>query len=420
MIRIGNFDIETDSEHGYGSFSTTGVADREIISLTIKIFNSKNIYCLGLKEYKTENPEVLKMIEEGYKVKYIQCDSEVQLLMTFIDLWRHLQLDCIVGWNIEGYDIPFLIQRICMVLSDHHAKRLSPFGIINKRDFVAFGENQTSYKIEGIPVIDSMLLYKKLLIGTKESYSLDYTAKDVLGLSKLDYSEYKTLANLYKKNFNKFMDYNIIDVVRVEQIDQYTGYMNLMFTMMYYALANYTDVFGTIKVWDTVIHNYLLDRKIAVKGNSFAHKSGQIAGGFVKDVHVGRHDAIMSFDFTSLYPHLTMMCNMSPDTVLGSYDPIASLPVDSGDGRIPDPVKAIMNGILDDQREEMVKSNVTISGKGIVFSKSKVGFIPAIMKDMFNQRKVFSKKESEFEEQLAKIEEEMHSRGMKKVGDEWI
>lgn len=421
ILKIFNFDIETDSEHGYGSFGSTGRADREIISITIKLFGEKTIYVLGRKPYETKEPELLKLIEQGYVIKYKKCDSEYQLLRLFLEIWKNLKPDVVVGWNIEGYDIPFIIQRIVEVIGENHAKKLSPFGIINTKDYIMYGRTQTRYTIAGVPIIDSMRLYEKMYMGKEESYSLAYISKKILGASKLDYSEYKSLANLYKQNHNKFIDYNIIDVLRVEQVDQYTGYMSLLFTMAYFALVNYSDIFGTIKVWDTMIHNYLLDRKIAVKGNStFGSKTGQIAGGFVKNVQVGRHDAVMSFDFTSLYPHLTMMSNISPDTMAGFHEHINKLPVDSGDSKIPEPVQEIMNGGLDSAYESMVKRNVTISGKGVVFSKDKVGFIPAIMKDLFNQRKVFSKKESENEELLAEIEAEMHRRGMKKVGDEWI
>ena len=409
LIKVGNFDIETDSQNGYGN---TQLADREIITITLKQLGDKVIHTLGYKDYEIKEPELLEMKMQGYKFIHHKCANERELLLTFISLWKDYAFDAVTGWNIEGFDIPYIIKRIIITLSEAHAKELSPFGILNKRSIEMYGKEQDLFDIVGIATLDYMQVYKKFSFTNEESYSLNYISGKVLNATKLDYSEYKTLARLYNENYNKFLDYNVIDVWRVEQINNYLDYLDLVYTIAYYAQVNYVDSFTTVRVWDVMIHNYLLDQNIAIPGGTSESKLGQIAGGFVKEPQIGKHAAAMSFDFTSLYPKLIEMLNISPDTLMGSFDPIKTEMSGSYSGILPPGPSKILNGELDQYRQDMIDNNVCISGRGNVFTRDKQGFIPALMSDLFKQRKQYTVLEEEQDELLAKINAELHKRNI--------
>ena len=195
MIRVGNVDIETDSQNGFGNIRE---ADREIVSITIKVLRENVVYVLGLKDYEPQEAEL-----KNYDIKYIKCANETELLLRFIRIWDHLELDALIGWNSKFFDIPYIMKRIIWNLSEEHTKKLSPFGIINKSEEIVFNKPNDCYEIVGIPHLDYIDVYKKFstpVNGKEESYALNYLSSKLLNLTKLDYSEYKTLARLYNGN----------------------------------------------------------------------------------------------------------------------------------------------------------------------------------------------------------------------------
>lgn len=401
-IRIGNLDIETDSQNGFGNIRA---ADRDIVSITIKVLREKDIYVLGFKKYETKEPELLGMIEKGYRIRYVQCDDEAELLSMFIKIWKRLDLDATMGWNSKMFDIPYIIKRIRYRLGNASAKSLSPFDRIDQDEVMVYGRVNDVFTIVGVPHLDYIEVYQKFSTpanGREESYTLNYISGKILKATKLDYSEYKTLAALYNENYNKFIDYNIIDVLRVEQLEEYLKYIELVFVIAYIAGVNYEDTFGTIRPWDVMIHNYLMDRKIAIPTKVTNFKERQIVGGHVKDPQVGRHEHVISFDFTSLYPHLIMAFNISPETLLGAFDLVA------GDQAID----RIIAGDLAAHVEDMIKNNVTVSGRGTVFSRDHQGFLPALMQELFGERKNYTAIEEAADEELAPVVTEMKRRGM--------
>lgn len=398
-LRIGNIDIETDSHNGYGDAQ---LANREIISLTIKMFRDNKIYVLGRKPYQTQHQE---LVNSNYEIKYLQCADEKQLLYGLISIWNKLKIDIITNWNGETFDIPYILKRIEQVLGEEHAKKLSPFGRIDKDSFSMYGRTIDKWDIVGIPNMDFMQVYKKFSFGNEENYKLETIAAKILKVGKLDYHEhgYKSLDDLYQRNHNMFIDYNIIDVLRVEQLDNFLKFLEQIIMIAHFAKVNFADTFGTLRTWDIMIHNYLMDQNIAIPQPLGAKKEKQIAGAFVKQPVPGRYPNVMSFDLTSLYPHLVMMYNISPETLLGKFDPIA-VGVQS--------VDKILDGELEQFVDKMVEHNVTVSGKGTVFSKDKIGFLPKLMQDLFQERKRFKKLMLSHEADAEAIKQELIRRGL--------
>jgi DNA polymerase elongation subunit (family B) len=398
LIRIFNTDIETDSQDGYGD---SQLANREIISITSKIFGDNNVYVVGRRPYETKEKELLELIAKGYKIHYRECKSEAELLNAFLKIYLFLSPDIITGWNVQLFDIPYIIKRMKR-LDENMPKKLSPFGQIFQSSVEIYGKQNDKFEILGVPTMDYMDMFKKFSFTNQESYSLNYISGEVLKATKLDYSQYGSLARLWVENHDMFIDYNIIDVIRVEQIDGVKKYFEQVFSITYESLVNYVDTLTTIRTWDILIHNYLMDRSFVVPTEVNNRQEGIIAGGYVKHPQIGKHRWVMSFDFRSLYPHLIMAFNISPETLRGQLDEII--------GEMA--VEKILDGGLDRFRELLLDKNLTVTGKGTLYTRDEQGFLPAIMETFFDRRLSYQDKEKTAEAYVQEINKELIKRGI--------
>lgn len=354
----------------------------------------------SLIKYKEVNGKFYVRVDEIF-------DTEEDVEMIDIETTDHFFSTMgIKTHNCKLYDIPYLMKRITAVLGEDETKRLSPFKIIKKTVVELYNKPNDVYTIVGVPTLDYMDTYKKFSFGNEESYTLNYISEKILSATKLDYSEYGSgatgMARLWRENHNKFIDYNIIDVVRVEQIDAVVKYLDAVFSIAYVAKSTYDDTYATIRTWDVMIHNLLFDRGIVVPFEVSNRKEKIIAGGYVKDPQIDKFDYLMSFDFKSLYPSLCMTFNISPETYMGKFGPIyGSLSVEK-----------ILNGDLEEYVQTFVDNNVSITGKGTVFSNESFGFVPELMSMGFNERTKFSKMEDEATKKLQEVKEEIKRRGI--------
>ena len=205
------------------------------------------------------------------------------------------------------------------VLGEDRAKEFSPWGNVSSRSVYSHGRPQQVYDIGGVSNLDYLQIYRKFTYTRQESYRLDHIASVELGAKKNE-NPYDTFKDWYTKDYQSFIDYNIVDVELVDRLEDKMKLLELLFTMAYEAKVNYEDVFGQVKYWDVLIHNYLKKRKIVIPQKSHTSKNDKYEGAYVKDPQVGQHKWVMSFDLNSLYPHLIMQYNMSPETlVTGDY-----------------------------------------------------------------------------------------------------
>lgn len=364
MISIVSLDIETDSEGGFPNMDT---ADKAVISLTVR--KKGKCVVLGLKPYTPKSEDVT----------YIHCRDEVDLLNKFLTIWQSKQYapDILTGWNVEMFDIPYLIKRITRVIGASAAKRMSPWGMIKEREVEMFGRKTIMYELAGINILDYMQLYKKFSFQMQESYKLDHIANIELGENKLDYSEYEGLHDLYVRNFELFIDYNIHDVVLVDKLEDKCKFIEQVLAIAYDGHVNLNDAFTSVRMWDIIIHNYLLNQGIVIPLQEKQEKDGTIVGAYVKDPQVGMHKWVVSFDLNSLYPHLIMQYNISPETYRGTID---GLTVDS-----------ILDGALKrpEIADRLIKNNVAIAATGCMFDRDFQGFLPQLMQSMYNDRVTF-------------------------------
>lgn len=363
LISVGNIDIEVSVTAGFPDIQA---AENPITLITISKNNIKYVY--GCKPFDNKEPNVI----------YHLCLSEIDLLQKFINKWTELDLDIITGWNVEFFDIPYIINRIVRLLGKEYAQRLSPWGILQNRTVETMGKEQQVYVPVGISTLDYLQLYKKFSYSQQESYKLDHIAQEELGEKKLEFKG--TLKDLENNDWDTYVKYNIHDVVLIEKLDQQMKLIDLVLAMAYDAGVTYQDTFTTVNLWDVIIHNYLMDRDTVIPPFKSKTLDRTIAGGYVKDPQVGMHNWVLSFDLTSLYPHIIMQYNISPETYVGKFSEVFT-------------VDDLLNGFMNDTRRQyLIDNNYTVAANMCMFTKDKEGFLPAIMSRMFNDRKRFKDK----------------------------
>ena len=361
-IRLVTVDIETRSENGFPDVET---ADQEILLITIQDYNTKEITTWGQGPFKVKQDNVY----------YIQFNNERDLLNSFMDWWMQNTPDVVTGWNIQLFDIPFIAKRVDRVLGEKLAKRLSPWGLVSQKEVYIKGRRQIFYDIGGITQLDYLDLYKKFTYTNQESYRLDHIANVELGQKKLDHSEFDTFKDFYTNGWQKFVEYNIIDVELVDRLEDKMKLIELALTMAYDAKVNYNDVFYQVRMWDTIIYNYLKKKGIVIPPKVSSNKDEKYAGAYVKEPIPGVYDWVVSFDLNSLYPHLIMQYNISPETLLDERHPTASV-----------------DKILGEQISFEMYKDYAVCANGAMFRKDKKGFLPELMEKMYGERVIFKKR----------------------------
>jgi len=362
MINVVTLDIECGGEDVVG-FPDVDKADQPITAITIH--SRGKTASFGIKYFKPTS-------ENSF---YLKCKDEYDLIQKFLQVWESdaWMPDIITGWNIEFFDIPYLINRIKALYNEREAKRLSPWKMLNEKIVEFRGKENRVYEIVGVSDLDYYRLYRKFSFGNQESYKLDYIAQIELGERKLDYSEYGSLNEFYKNNFQKYMEYNIHDVLLVQKLEDKLKFIEQVMAIAYDARVNYTDTMATVRPWDVIIHNYLLDQKIVIPQSKKQVFEGGLVGGYVKDPKIGLSKWVVSFDLNSLYPHLIMQYNISPETLTGKLGPSGG-------------VDWLLDGNF-----EYKDSNYAYAANGCTFKKDKQGFLPALMERMYDDRTKYKK-----------------------------
>jgi DNA polymerase elongation subunit (family B) len=361
-IKLITLDIETTAEYGFPDVET---CQEELLTITIQDYTTKKITTWGVK------PFVVKQ----QNVTYIRCLDELDLLNKFITYWENEPPEVLTGWNIQLFDIPYIAGRLRKVLGEKRMKRLSPWGLVTEKEVFIKGRQHKSIDIGGVTQLDYLDLYKKFTYTNQESYRLDHIANVELGQKKLDHSEFDTFQDFYTNGWQKFVEYNIIDVELVDRLEDKMKLIELALTMAYDAKVNYNDVFYQVRMWDTIIYNYLKKKGIVIPPKEQTDKDEKYAGAYVKEPTPGVYDWVVSFDLNSLYPHLIMQYNISPETILDERHPTASV-----------------DKILGEQISFEMYKDYAVCANGAMFRKDKKGFLPELMEKMYGERVIFKKR----------------------------
>ena len=369
-IKLVTLDIEVASEQGFPDVES---CTEEILAITIQDYTTKQIITWGVKPFDNKQSNVT----------YHTCYTEEKLLRSFIDYWMQDVPDVITGWNIQLYDIPYICKRLNRVLGEKLMKRFSPWGLVSEGEVHIMGRKHTTFDVGGVTQLDYLDLYKKFTYKAQESYRLDYIAKVELGQQKLDHSEFDTFKEFYTKGWQKFIEYNIIDVELVDRLEDKMKLIELALTMAYDAKVNYNDVFYQVRMWDTIIYNYLKKRNIVIPPKNRSEKNDKYAGAYVKEPIPGKYDWVVNFDLNSLYPHLIMQYNISPETLIEERHPTAT-------------VDKILNQEID------ISNDYATCANGAQYRKDVRGFLPELMDKMYGDRVIFKKKMIEAKKQYEK------------------
>ena len=372
QIKLITIDIEVSSEQGFPDVES---ASEEMLAITIQDYNTKKITTWGVKPF----------VNKQENVTYYHCPSEQELLSHFINYWMQDVPDVITGWNSELYDIPYLCKRLNRVLGEKMMKRMSPWGLVSEGETYIKGRKHTTFDLGGVTQLDYLNLYKKFTYKAQESYRLDYIASVELGQKKLDHSEFDTFKDFYTHGWQKFIEYNIVDVELVDRLEDKMKLIELALTMAYDAKVNYNYVFYQVRMWDNIIYNYLKKRNIVIPPKIRSDKNEKYAGAYVKEPIPGKYDWVVSFDLNSLYPHLIMQYNISPETLLEERHPTASV------DRI----------LKEEINFELFKDNA-VCPNGAMYRKDVRGFLPELMDKMYGDRVIFKKRMLQAKQQYEK------------------
>jgi len=359
QMKIYALDIEVQCENG---FPNVDEAAEEMLSITIKDMVTKKYYSWATREF-----------DAPAGVETFIFWTENEMLNHFIGWWAQNTPDILTGWNVNLYDVPYIARRISRVLGDKWMKSLSPWNRANEREVYVQGRKNYAYDISGINILDYLDLYKKFTYSSQESYRLDHIAFVELGQRKVDHSEYENFKDFYTRDWQKFMEYNIQDVELIDRLEDKMKLLELAITMSYDAKVNFEDVYSQVRMWDTMIYNYLSDRNIVVPQKKREEKDEKYAGAYVKEPIPGKYDWVVSFDLNSLYPHLIMQYNISPETLVETKHPSSTV-----------------TGILDETLD--IDGEYCVCANGAQYRKDIHGFLPEMMQRIYDERTIYKKK----------------------------
>ena len=357
QMNILTIDIEVACENG---FPDVDAAAEEMLCITVRDLATKKYIVWGTREFQTEHEHYI-------------FDGEREMLAHFINWWAQNTPDIVTGWNCNLYDIPYICRRVSRILGEKWMKSLSPWNKVDEEEVYIQGRRNIYYDICGVSILDYLDLYKKFTYTNQESYRLDYIANVELGEMKLDHSEYDNFKEFYTRDWQKFIDYNIKDVELVDRLEDKMKLLELAVTMAYDAKVNFDDVYSQVRMWDTMIYNYLKKKNFVVPPKKREKKDEKYAGAFVKEPIPGLYNWVVSFDLNSLYPHLIMQYNISPETLWETRHPSASV-----------------EGILNEDVE--FNSKFATCANGAQYRKDIRGFLPEMMETIYNERTIYKKK----------------------------
>ena len=388
QIRTLSLDIETTAEYGFPDVRNPA---ESVLLITVQDYATKDIITFGSR--------YAEPIKKNHK--YIECRDEYDLLKRFLEFWKADYPHIITGWNIEFFDMPYLVNRIRRVLGEDAAKELSPWNVVNDREIEKMQKSQLAVDIMGISALDYLDLYRKFTYSAQESYKLDYIAKQELGREKLAYDEYDSFRDFYKNDWQKFVEYNVVDTELVDQLEEKMKLIELILTMAYDAKCNYTDIFSAVRTWDCILYNHLWNKNIVVHQRDTSRKGRQIVGAYVKEPRPGKYDWVVSFDATSLYPSIIMQYNLSPETMVPGF------------------LQTTIEELLDQKHDlhSLKEDGLCLTANGYNFKTDTQGVFPEIVQKLFDDRQKYKKQMIEAQKQYELTKQPFHQNQIAKFNN---
>jgi len=361
-IQTWYFDIETEVGDG---FPEPEDADQRINLISFKNKHQKEYHVFAF------SPIHYPDVQDEYCVVWHMFDDETAMLRGLVSWMRDTDIDVLAGWNIENFDVPYIVNRIKNVLGQGSVNALSPVGKVKDRVVHTGWGDSLTYDIIGISLLDMMLLYKKFVFTPRESYRLDFICQEEINSEKLKHHTGIPGHLLYRTHFTDAVKYNIRDVELLDKLDEKINLLGLAYSMAYMAKTNFGEVMGTVRPWMNMIYDYLGEQNIYFPIQSQAKMHRGIEGAWVKHPKIGMSKWVCSFDLSSLYPSIIRALNMSPETIIDDHvDDIS--------------VKDMLDGKI-----KFYDREVCVAANGSMYRKDVRGFIPVMIDSMFGERKKF-------------------------------
>ncbi len=311
-LHIGFFDIEVDFNKALG-FAPPEDPFNAVTAIGVHLNWLNKTVCLVIKPKGMSEAEAQEICD-SFDTDVFLMDSEEELLKTFIELVD--DVDVLSGWNSEGFDIPYLVNRINRVLGKDYARKLCLWGQQpKKRTYENYGKEAETYDLVGRVHLDYMQLYMKYTYHVMHSYSLDAITEHELGEKKIDYEG--TLDQLYNNDFRKFIEYNIQDTDLLRKLDDKLQYIDQANLLAHSNTVLLQTTMGAVAQTEQAIVNEAHRLGLIVPDKTRGQEHTQAAGAYVANPIKGMHDWVGSMDLNSLYPSILRACNMSTETIIG-------------------------------------------------------------------------------------------------------
>jgi len=372
------FDIEVEVTDG---FPEPSKAQNKVTSVAMytKHDGKYRVYVLG---------EGQNNIKDEVDIRFYSTESE--LLKEFLRYWINVQPTCITGWNTNGFDIPYLYNRLSKVLGEEFANALSPIQIVK------YNPNKKMYRIAGVSSLDYMDLYRKFTYTQQSSYRLDHIGTIEVGLGKVEYEG--TLDDLYRDDIDKFIEYNLNDVEIVKALDQKFKLLDLARAVSHLGRIPYEEVYFSSRYIEGAMLVYLRSLGLVApsKGANVTYDGSEsrFSGAYVKSPIPGRYDWVFDLDLTSMYPSIIMSLNMSPETKIGKINGWDAEEFIKGEEKhysVDKDGKTIRTFTSGELKDFFNKNEVSISSNGVLYDLKQKGVIPAILEKWFNERVEYRK-----------------------------
>jgi DNA polymerase elongation subunit (family B) len=431
QIRRFILDIEAHAEPGEG-FPEPKIALWPIRAITIHDSKTDNYFLISLGPWGKTAKMLVDRGMDLDKIQFKRCKSENELFKTLVEIFEGCKPDILSGYNSDGFDIPYILNRAAMINFDD-IKRLSPFGITNVEwKELDNGNTQYNCRILGVALLDYMKMYKKYRSANRESFKLDFLLHFEINQAKIDFHDmgYDTFSALWNGDPDLYNTYNIYDVGGMVDMEKKLRLFDLHYVRTYRSKCNFENAMGTITYWDVFMYNYLWEQKIIIPP---IHRNERVSypGAYVKQPIPGIYKYIFSVDLNSLYPHIIQQWNISPECLIETeniqdrcyYDEL----VDAKEQKMlmrdmkfmaPDIVNdfihlgenddglARIQTLHPDFLDGKIKGNrkYILAPNGVYFSREKEGFVSILMKKLYAERQQVKKKQLFHEQELENLE----------------
>jgi DNA polymerase elongation subunit (family B) len=308
------FDIEVDFDPERG-FSPTDDPFNPVTAITLYLDWLDQLITLAIPPRHMTDETAQELVKDFPNTFLFR--SEIEMFDTFFDLIE--DADVVTGWNSEGYDVPYMVNRVTRVMSKNDTRRFCLMGQLPKpRTYERFGKEEQTYDFVGRIHLDYLQLYKKYNYESRHSYSLDAIGEYELGERKTQYEG--SLDQLYNKDFKKFIEYNRQDTMLVFKIHNKLKFLDLANALAHENTVLLPTVMGSVAMIEMAVMNEAHARGFIVPDKKRKESRGEVsqaAGAYVATPHKGIHEWVGAVDINSLYPSAIRALNMAPETIVG-------------------------------------------------------------------------------------------------------